>query len=797
MFANLSLRKLLQILTVMLLASGATVGGLAGFLAYKSVKAGGAWDNYAANNDHEATVLGAVVAEFGYGALIHHFKDFVLRGGEERQEKVFDYAGAIRFALVDVASLHKDAETLAATEVLTETVAQYEAAAKSIRNYHAIGMKPAAINAKVEIDDEPAIEALRFLTRNVVSSSRDQRGPMLKLIKFAFGYGGLIHEYKGLVLRSDPTRAARVENEIAEVRLAISNYRNLEISQVESDALDEIERVVTAYEATIPTIVEMINAGSTASEIDVSVVVSDEEAFRAFAILDAAVIAESTAAATALENTIALLSALGAALGVSVFAVFLALTLAVYYVVKKAALDPAKGMSEAVAELAKGNTSVSVKEFIAETEMGVIAKSCDSFRDLLIKNDELMTRAGEEAKRSQEMADKQQRLMEEQKALQEENAIKEAAEREVAEQRRGLQQDMQIAIERAGSGSFDQRIGQDYADEGLRAISRGFNHLLDTIGRSVAAIETATARLAKGDLTARMEGEYGGELQRLQTGFAVSLDEISQAIGRVIDGSETIEEEVQSLTAAATDLSSRTEQQASTLESTAASLEEITTSVQSVADSAGKAKAQVDSAETVARTGGTVVAEAVDAMEQIVASSAEISKVTDLIEEIAFQTNLLALNAGVEAARAGEAGRGFAVVASEVRGLAHRSSDAVKEINTLISRSETEIQGGRDKVRRAGDSIGEIATLIGDLASVVEHVANSTGEQASGLNNVNSALSQIDKITQENAAMFEETAASTALLSQRATELKDVAAHFQTEDNSSYDEPDGHHQAVA
>jgi len=166
-----------------------------------------------------------------------------------------------------------------------------------------------------------------------------------------------------------------------------------------------------------------------------------------------------------------------------------------------------------------------------------------------------------------------------------------------------------------------------------------------------------------------------------------------------------------------------------------------------------------------------ILGEAIAGMDRIVESSGKISRITDLIEQIAFQTSLLALNAGVEAARAGEAGRGFAVVATEVLALAQRSSEAANEINEMIATSEREIESGSAQISRVGASFTEIATMVEAVVELAENVAHSTREQSSGLQDLNRSISNLDEVTQRNVAMFEETAASTNMLSQNVDAL--------------------------
>ena len=230
--------------------------------------------------------------------------------------------------------------------------------------------------------------------------------------------------------------------------------------------------------------------------------------------------------------------------------------------------------------------------------------------------------------------------------------------------------------------------------------------------------------------------------------------------------------------AAADDLSKRTEQQAASLEETAAALDQITATVRRTAEGAQQASRAVSVARTDAERSGVVVKEAVSAMARIESSARQISQIIGVIDEIAFQTNLLALNAGVEAARAGDAGRGFAVVASEVRALAQRSADAAKEIKSLISASSQEVETGVKLVGDTGDSLSGIVAKVLEISDLVGEIAASAQEQAGGLNEVNAAVNQMDTVTQQNAAMVEESTAASHSLAVETAELTRLVSQF-------------------
>ncbi|MDQ0464627.1 methyl-accepting chemotaxis protein [Caulobacter ginsengisoli] len=296
----------------------------------------------------------------------------------------------------------------------------------------------------------------------------------------------------------------------------------------------------------------------------------------------------------------------------------------------------------------------------------------------------------------------------------------------------------------------------------------------------VAALAEALKRLSAGDLAVRIETPVAERFQTLRTDFnaaAASLAEVVAAVGQVAQSVRTASQEI---SGAADDLSRRTEQQAASLEETAAALEEITATISRTAHGAEAANRLSADARAQGDASGEVVHAAIEAMARIETSSGQIGRIIGVIDEIAFQTNLLALNAGVEAARAGEAGRGFAVVATEVRALAQRSADAAKEIKDLIQASSDEVAGGVALVRRAGEALDAIVGKVSSIHDQLGEIAGSTNEQSQGLGQVNTAVAHMDQVTQQNAAMVEQTSAAARSLQDETAELGRRLQRFST-----------------
>ena len=298
----------------------------------------------------------------------------------------------------------------------------------------------------------------------------------------------------------------------------------------------------------------------------------------------------------------------------------------------------------------------------------------------------------------------------------------------------------------------------------------------------VDGVAAGLIRLAEGDLTVRLAEPFAPEYETLRQDFNSTGLQLHSLMGVSGPTPAGLRAGTAEITQAADDLSRRTEQQAATLEETAAALDEVTATVRKTADGARAAHSMVNTAKAEAEHSGAVVQDTVAAMSAIENSARQISQIIGVIDEIAFQTNLLALNAGVEAARAGDAGRGFAVVASEVRALAQRSATAAKEIKALISTSSSQVGRGVELVDETGRALRRIADQVAKMSQVVSEIASSAEEQASGLVQVNTAINQMDQVTQQNAAMVEQSTAASHSIAHDTRELERLTAKFQIAD---------------
>jgi methyl-accepting chemotaxis protein len=309
--------------------------------------------------------------------------------------------------------------------------------------------------------------------------------------------------------------------------------------------------------------------------------------------------------------------------------------------------------------------------------------------------------------------------------------------------------------------------------------------LLNALGGEPSDVGNAAARIRDGDLATPIRLKFNDSTSAL-----AAFEQMRQTLARILsgvrDGVDSVGTGSQEIAQGNQDLSARTEQQASNLQETAASMEQMTSAVKKNADSARQANQLASSASQVAEKGGSVVGEVVSTMDDITASSKKISEIITVIDGIAFQTNILALNAAVEAARAGEQGRGFAVVAGEVRTLAQRSAQAAREIKTLIGESVEKVETGSRLVNEAGQTMSDIVQQVRRVSDLIGEISSSTIEQSNGIGQVNQAVTQLDQMTQQNAALVEQSTAASQSLRDQAAKLSQAIAVFKLDEQQRH-----------
>ena len=419
---------------------------------------------------------------------------------------------------------------------------------------------------------------------------------------------------------------------------------------------------------------------------------------------------------------------------------------------------PITRLTHSMEALANGDLSVEVEGGGRHDEIGAMARNVEVFRENALKVNDMT-----EAEAARIIASQAERA--------------------------AMMQDLQRAfgqvVDAAIAGDFSQRVDTVFPDDELNGLARSVNGLVETVDRGLAETGSVLSALADTDLTRRMEGDYQGAFARLKADTNAVADKLTDIVGQLRDTSRTLKAATGEILSGANDLSERTTKQAATIEETSAAMEQLASTVMVNAERAREASAVASGVTHTAEEGGQVMANANEAMERITASSAKISNIIGLIDDIAFQTNLLALNASVEAARAGEAGKGFAVVAVEVRRLAQSAAQASSDVKALIEQSAGEVKGGSRLVADAAARLEEILASARSSSELMNGIARESQEQAASIDEVNTAVRTMDEMTQHNAALVEEMNASIEQTEAQASQLDRIVDIFALEQHAT------------
>ena len=433
----------------------------------------------------------------------------------------------------------------------------------------------------------------------------------------------------------------------------------------------------------------------------------------------------------------------------------LALAAVVGYFFARSVSRPISRLTTTMEALAAGDLDVEVRGADGRDELGAMARAVEVFRENGLRIAQMSEAEAAQIIRSQS-------------------------------ERTAMMQDLQRAfgavVDAAIAGDFSRRVDSEFPDDELNTLARSVNNLVATVDRGVSETGSVLASLADTDLTRRMEGDYHGAFAQLQADTNAVAEKLTDIVGQLQGTSGMLKTATGEILSGANDLSERTTKQAATIEETSAAMEQLASTVMHNAERARDASVAAASVTQTAEEGGQVMAQATEAMERITTSSAKISNIIGMIDDIAFQTNLLALNASVEAARAGDAGKGFAVVAVEVRRLAQSAANASSEVKVLIEQSAGEVKGGSRLVLDAAGKLEAMVTAARSSNELMSGIARESREQAGAIEEVNTAVRTMDQMTQHNAALVEEINASIEQTEAQAIELDRIVAIFATED---------------
>lgn len=411
-------------------------------------------------------------------------------------------------------------------------------------------------------------------------------------------------------------------------------------------------------------------------------------------------------------------------------------------------------------ELAIGNLDVELPPK-TKSEFGQLSQSLTVFRD-----------------------NARDRIAAEQEETNARKAREEEAAMRTAEMDR-LSEEVLKTVNAARDGDFKQLVSTNFTINEFLTLGQSLNKLVDTVDTGLTEVGHSVRALATGNLNRRVEGEYFGSFKTLQDSVNETIDQLRNLVRDLKSTSNNVYNSITEISEGSTSLSARAESQAASLEQTAAAMEEMAATVKANAGNSATATQLTKETNEQAEHGRSVVARTVDAMNNIRASSKEIGSIVGIIESIAFQTNLLALNAAVEAARAGDAGKGFAVVASEVRTLAQRSSEAASTIKELIVQSTEYVENGDKLVGETDTSLGVIIESIQKVSHSIQEIANAGNEQTVGVDEVSGAVCQMDELTQQNAAMADNSAIAARSLAEQSKTLIKLVGFFSDDGQSS------------
>lgn len=461
------------------------------------------------------------------------------------------------------------------------------------------------------------------------------------------------------------------------------------------------------------------------------------------------------------------------------------LSIVLLFVISQRILNPLSEISATMAALSNGDKVGDIPGLNKTDEIGVMAQTAAKFRE---SSEEAM-RLSEEVKiasvENERIAKEQMKAAEEAAETGRKEQERMAASLEESERAKVFQKEIAAVVDAFSQGDFSRRIDMHDKTGVFVEMCNGINRIGEETEGSLSELNECLHALKEGDLLRHMSEKHVGIFKDMADTLNGTCEGLVQTVGAIKQSSDTIAMSSQGVASTAESTAKQTERSAATLEEIAAAIHELTASVRSTSNGATGIQERVQSTRKEASDCADTARETAQAMEEINHSSKEISNITTVIDEIAFQTNLLALNAGVEAARAGDAGRGFAVVATEVSALAQRSSEAAKEIKDLISKSESQVGVGVEKVNESNSALERILVAVRTIADEITEIADATNEQSSAISEINTAVNKLDGATQKNAAHMEETTAAAMLLREEAGTLMGEIGKFKTTEQSN------------
>ncbi len=792
-----SIMSMSRYLVGLISAIGVMLSAAAIYMFVQINESRAAWHSYEHASAARSRALTDVVTSFGYGGLIHHFKNYVIRNDKDHVAAAGQSAQGVLTALHDLETQHPTDQEQTAIDALRKTVNDYVDALQAAQAAYIFGNTPEAVDGDIVVQDTDALAALQYLFENIeadeLSGHASKHFYMLSL-KREFGYGGLIHQFKNYVLRKDEKRIPLVASALERVRASLDGYRSFGMTPAEGAALKDITSVIQAYEAAMEQAVALVKQGQSVAEIDKAVKVSDAPALVGIATLVDAQKSETNQAADRLDLILANVETLALIVAVFVVIALGVTALVTSHVLLRKIARPARHIASELDKLSNGDTSIDMKHMVSDTEIGAIARASQTFRENLVHARELEGQQEEARQREREHLEESIAKEQKERAVADEAA---RVEKERLLEMEQVQKEINEVIAHAVRGDFAHRANAGVNSTTLSALIAAINTLMTGIETSLGETGRVLKELASGNLSARMDGVYEGIFAELQNNMNLTLHTLEDMVDAITRSGRTVAGKSDDIREAANALAHRTESSAASLEEAASALEEISSTVTSVSENIECASESARQAEENAQTTTKVAKRAVTSLDVASATTVNINKIVSVIEDIAFQINLLALNAGVEAARAGESGRGFAVVASEVRALAQRSSDAVGEITAVVDDSTHAVESSVSMVAEAMDKVTEISDAIGAISRQTSEAADAVNQQAKGLVSVSESITHLDGATQENAALFDQVRDDSEHLREQARSLEIALSKLTVQESASAHDAPNPSQAYA